>query len=72
MTKDELTRHHGTIGQVNPTVEIFGACLVVVTEFHEWGVMGYVQSAGVKGQQWIRLKYADIEATGGLPVWMAA
>lgn len=62
----------GSIVQVSPAVDNFGACMVVVTDVYEWGVMGYVQSAGVNGQQYIRLKYADIEDTKGKAVWVAA
>jgi len=43
----------------------------VVTEVKEWGIQGYVQSAGVPGQQYIRLKTGDFEATGGKAVWVA-
>jgi len=62
----------GEIVQVAPTVETFGACMVVVTEVKSWGIQGYVQSAGVPGQQYIRLKTSDFERTGGTTVWMAS
>lgn len=62
----------GDIVQVNPDKEMFGGCMVVVTEPKDWGVMGYVQSAGVPGQQYIRLKWEDIEPTRGKAVWIAA
>ena len=62
----------GSIVQVNPEVEVFGACMVVVTELKPWGVQGYVQSAGVPGQQYIPLKTDQIEPTGGKAVWVAA
>lgn len=71
MTKDDFIRE-GDIVQVNPDVETFGGCMVVVTEIKSWGVQGYVQSAGVPGQQYIRCKFADIESTGGMAVWIAA
>lgn len=60
----------GGIVQVRPDIETFGACMVTVTEVKNWGVMGYVQSAGVNGQQYIRLKTEDIEPTGGVAVWV--
>jgi hypothetical protein len=60
----------GEIVQVNPSNEVFGGCMVVVTEVKSWGVQGYVQSAGVPGQQYIRLKHEDYESTGGMAVWM--
>ena len=59
------------IVQVKPDKETFGGCMVVVTEVKSWGVQGYVQSAGVPGQQYIRLKSEDFETTGGMAVWVA-
>lgn len=59
------------IVQVNPEKEMFGACMVVVTEVKDWGIQGYVQSAGVAGQQYIRLKLGDYDHTGGKAVWVA-
>lgn len=58
------------IVQVNPAKEVFGGCMVVVTEVKTWGIQGYVQSAGVPGQQFIRLKFEEIENTGGKAVWI--
>jgi len=60
----------GDIVQVNPDKEMFGACMVVVTELKSWGIQGYVQSAGVPGQQYIRLKFDEYEPTGGKAVWV--
>jgi hypothetical protein len=62
----------GSIVQVVPDKEVFGACMVVVTEIKTWGVQGYVQSAGVPGQQYIRLKHEDFELTGGKAIWVAS
>lgn len=67
MTQAEI----GDIVQVNPEVDTFGGCMVVVTEVKSWGIQGYVQSAGVPGQQYIRLNWKDIEPTGGRAVWVA-
>ena len=58
------------IVQVKPEVEIFGGCMVVVTEVKAWGIQGYVQSAGVPGQQYIRFAFDQIEPTGGKAVWV--
>jgi hypothetical protein len=58
------------IVQVRPDFANFGACLVVVTEVKSWGVQGYVQSAGVPGQHYIRLKHEDIAKTGGKAAWI--
>jgi len=60
----------GSIVQVNPEREVFGACMVVVTEIKGWGIQGYVQSAGVDGQQYIRLKSEEFEDTGGVAKWV--
>ena len=57
------------IVQVDPSRDIFGGCMVVVTEIKSWGIQGYVQSAGVPGQQYIRLKTGQFEPTGGRAVW---
>lgn len=60
----------GDIVQINPEKDVFGGCMVVVTEIKSWGVQGYVQSAGVDGQQYIRVKTEDFEPTGGSAIWM--
>ena len=66
MTKIEENQ----IVQAAPHIETFGGCMVVVTEVKSWGIQGYVQSAGVPGQQYVRLKTGDFEATGGRAVWV--
>lgn len=58
-----------SVVQINPEKDMFGGCMLVVTEIKPWGVMGYVQSAGVEGQQYLRLKHGDFEDTGGIAVW---
>lgn len=62
----------GDIVQVNPEREMFGGCMVVVTEVKPWGIQGYVQNAGQDGQAYIRLKHEDFEHTGGKAVWVVA
>ncbi len=57
------------IVQVRPDIEVFGGCLVVVTEVKSWGIQGYVQSAGVEGQQYIVLNNDQFENTLGRAVW---
>jgi hypothetical protein len=65
----------GEIVQINPDHtdgregQWFGGCLMVVTESKSWGAQGYVQSAGVPGQQYYRCKFADMEPTGGMAAW---
>ena len=61
----------GDIVQVSPENECFGGCMVVVTEPKTWGLQGYVQSAGVPGQQYIHLKTDEFERTGGIAPWVA-
>jgi len=60
----------GEIVQVDPAKEVFGGCLVVVTEPKAWGIQGYVQNAGSDGQAYIRLKFEEIEPTGGRVAWI--
>jgi hypothetical protein len=60
----------GDIVQVIPDKEIFGGCMVVVTELKSWGIQGYVQSAAIKGQHYIRLANDDFEFTGGKAIWV--
>jgi hypothetical protein len=60
----------GDIVQIRPGKEMFGACMVTVTEIKAWGIQGYVQSAGVPGQQYVRVKTEDFELTGGKAVWV--
>jgi hypothetical protein len=59
----------GDIVQVDPSKEVFGGCLVVVSEVKNWGIQGYVQSAGVEGQAYVRLDFDSFETTGGKAVW---
>ena len=61
----------GEIVQIVPDKEMFGACMVTVTEVKSWGIQGYVQSAGVSGQQYVRIRTEDFERTGGKAVWIA-
>ena len=61
------------IVQVSPDIETFGGCMVVVvTELKSFGIQGYVQSAGVPGQQYIRLNFSDFEPTGGRAIWVVS
>ena len=60
----------GEIVQVHPGLDRFGACLVVVTEPKRFGMQGYVQNAGSDGQAYVRLKFEDIEPTGGHVEWI--
>jgi len=53
------------IVQINPDDDRFGACLLVVTELKSWGVQGYVRGPGQAVDYYYRVKWADIELTGG-------
>jgi hypothetical protein len=70
MTDKELKI--GDIVQVTPDKEMWGGCMVVVTELKNFGIQGYVQSAGVPGQQYIRLNFDDFEPTGGKAIWVVS
>jgi hypothetical protein len=65
----------GEIVQINPTanrgVDWFGACLMVVTEPKSFGAQGYVKNAGSSGLAFIRVKFEDMEPTGGHVQWMS-
>lgn len=60
------------IVQVRPDLSPYGGCLVVVTDVNENGILGYIQSAGVKGQQYALLKNEDFNPTGGKAVWVVS
>lgn len=61
--------NEGDIVQIDPKVETFGGCFLVVTEVLDWGVMGYGQNAGQQGQWWLRVKNEDMDITFGRAVW---
>lgn len=42
----------------------FAGCFVVVTELKPWGIQGYAQNVGAKGQIYIRLNWEQIEYIG--------
>jgi hypothetical protein len=72
MEATELKR--GEIMQISPesTNEAFRACLLVVDEPKPWGCQGYVQNAGQEGQAYVRVKWEDMEPTGGMAQWVVA
>ena len=75
MTPREL--QVGEIVQISPELkrngqQWFGGCLMVVTEPKSWGAQGYVQSAGVDGQQYYRCRFEDMEPTGGKVPWIVS
>lgn len=56
--------------------KMFAGCLMIVTEVKAWGVQGYVQALGEKGeapkgQAYYRAKSGTFAATGGIAVWSA-
>ena len=64
----------GDIVQIDPETnrgtEWFGGCLMVVTEPKSWGAQGYVKNAGSAGLAFVRIKWEDMEPTGGRAVWV--
>ena len=65
------------IVQLSPTNtenKMFACALMVVTEVKMWGVQGYVQSLGEKGemggQAYYRAAHGTFEPTGGKVVWI--
>ena len=53
---------------------MFFGCLMVVSEPKPWGAQGYVQSLGQDekpgGQAYYRVKWDDMEPTGGMAAWV--
>lgn len=66
MKKTNLAK--GDIVQANPEVCEWGPALVVVDDVKEWGVQGYTHIPR-GGDAYIRLKWEEIEPTGGKVVW---
>jgi hypothetical protein len=58
------------IVQVDPKVETFGGCLLVVTSIGKDWLQGYVQAPG-QGQAYIRLRFSDVQHTHGHAIWSA-
>jgi hypothetical protein len=56
----------GDIVQIDPEHdEMFGACLMIVTEPKEWGAQGYVRVPGNEGgNAFYRCKYENMELVG--------
>jgi len=53
MPEYDVTIKPGVVVQLDPVKtsnKMFAGCLMVVTEVKIWGVVGYVQSLGEKGQ----------------------
>ncbi len=70
------TLQPGDIVQLSPTIKSrgFAACLAVVSETKTFGAQVYVQGLGAVdepgGQAYIRVKWEDMELTGGRAVWV--
>lgn len=69
----------GDIVQLDPTQtsnKMFSACLMTVSEVKDWGVHGFVQALGEKGEMggraYYRAVWGTFEFTGGKNVWMPA
>lgn len=64
------------IAETHPT-PAFRYCLMVVTEPKSWGAQGYVNVPGkLLSEQgapaFVRVKFADMEVTGGRVTWASA
>lgn len=59
----------GEIVQIDPSVPIFGGCLMVVDDPKEWGAQGYIQNAGTDGLIWLRPKFENMMPIGGYAPW---
>jgi hypothetical protein len=57
--------------QLNDNNPPFKYCLAVVSEVRPWGVICYVQNAGVDGQAYVRVEWDNFELTGGKAFWVA-
>lgn len=64
--KDEIKV--GDIVQANPKTTEWGPSLVVVSEIKSFGIQGYTHVPR-GGDAFVRLKWSDIEPTGGSAVW---
>ncbi len=65
------------IVQLSPTDcrnQMFGGCMMIVTEPKPWGAQGYVQGLGENGKQmgqaYYRAKWEEMEQTGGMAAWV--
>jgi hypothetical protein len=63
----------GDIVQIDPDHDdVFGGCLMVVTEPKSWGAQGYVSIPGKDGgSAYYRCPFEAMEPTGGKVEWLA-
>jgi hypothetical protein len=56
----------GDIIQINPVYDdVFGGCLMIITEPKEWGAQGYVQIPGKDGgRAFFRCRFEGMEFVG--------
>jgi len=60
---------YGDIVQINPDCDdVFGCCIVIVSEIKSWGIQGYVKIPG-QGNAYVRKKWDEI-AFVGKAEWM--
>ena len=60
----------GDVVQLSPSLDLFAACFMVVTEPKSWGAQGYVRVPG-GGNAYYRAKAEDMELVGKA-VWVCA
>lgn len=67
MNKEDMELKFGDIVQIDPEIDVFGGCFVLVTEVKSWGIQGFVQIPGdetKRGQAYVRKKWEEIEWCG--------
>lgn len=60
----------GQVWQIDPAVEMFGGCFLIVSEVKSWGVQGYVRVPG-GGDAFVR-KAWDVLTYIGVAEWAHA
>lgn len=61
------------IVQISPdygSKEAWAHVLVIVTEVHEWGIVGACQLPNSLGVAYVRAEWAHFERTGGRAEWL--
>ena len=54
----------GDVVQLDPQLDTFGGCFLVVTDVYKWGVMGYVTVPGKDGVAYYRAEYGMLQYIG--------
>ena len=70
MSASAETTRVGDVFQIDPAVEMFGGCFIIVSEVKSWGVQGYVRVPG-EGDAFVRKRW-DVLQRIGIAVWARA